>query len=104
MWFNTEGTTFARPRGNNLFNVAIISLLFILSMYNTYMFEEQRFNRTAHIKSLVGQNRLITLQLITVNVKWNTERKGESILFGETSKSSVSGGLRCDLKNQPNRS
>lgn len=29
-------------KGNNLFNVAIVSLLFILSMCNTYMFDEHR--------------------------------------------------------------
>lgn len=42
MCFNTDGTTLARSRANNLSNVAIIRLLFILSMYNTCMFDEQR--------------------------------------------------------------
>lgn len=32
MCFNTDGTTIARSRANNLSNVAIIRLLFILSM------------------------------------------------------------------------
>lgn len=54
-------------------------------MYNTYMFDEKEvLSNRAHQESLVGQNRVITLWLIIVNGKRNTERKGEGILvFGE---------------------
>ena len=53
-------------------------------MYNTYRFDEQRNSiEQPTSRAFVGQNRVITLQLIIVNRKRYIERKGEGNLFGE---------------------
>jgi len=53
-------------------------------MYDTYRFDEQRNSiEQPTSRAFVGQNRVITLQLIIVNRKTYIERKGEGNLFGE---------------------